>query len=206
MNQYQSINTSPSKSINRRFQTYIVTDTKGMEQARKLGERHKVVWGLAVVFFVASLAMGLKVLPVMDEDFSDIMYFFVVTLSTVGYGDVVVDNEPAMVFMICYSFFGLLLAAAIIGILSVQSVHRREQRRLENESHMDGKHLGLFVDDDGEEEEDASLTGFNLRQNYRNWCGRQHTSEQMFDPRSQSSFSLLSKTKSCLFASCASTF
>ena len=61
-----------SSLLGRRM-TYIVTDTQGLEEAKKLGQRHRVVWGLAVLFFLGSLLMGLKVLPVMDEDFSDIM-------------------------------------------------------------------------------------------------------------------------------------
>jgi hypothetical protein len=180
-NQYKSIpgGSGQKKSINRRL-TYIVTDRKGMEAAQKLGERHRVVWGLALVFFLASLAMGLKVLPVMDEDFSDIMYFFVVTLSTVGYGDIVVASEPAMIFMVFYSFFGLLLAASIIGILSVQSLHRREEKRLENESQLDSQHLGLFVEEDDDEADEQrggnlGMCGGSMRQSFRMWCGQQHT-------------------------------
>ena len=104
-------------------------------------------------------------------------YFFVVTLSTVGYGDIAVSSEPAMVFMVFYSFCGLLLAAAIIGILSVQSMHRREKQRAEADAQLDDHHLFLFVDD-----EDAPLadsekneTNAGLRTNVRRWFAQQHT-------------------------------
>ena len=94
------------------------------------------------------------------------MYFVVVTLSTVGYGDIAVAAEPAMVFMVFYSFCGLLLAAAIIGILSVQSMHRREKQRAEADAQVDERHLRLFVEDEdvpladshGEKSKEKSLT------------------------------------------------
>ena len=65
----------------------------------------------------------------------DSLYFSVVTVSTVGYGDFAPDTAAGKVFAIVYMLVGLGLLTAFVSMLAKQRIARHSQRHgsLENE-------------------------------------------------------------------------
>jgi voltage-gated potassium channel Kch len=58
----------------------------------------------------------------------DSLYFSVVTLTTVGYGDFSPDTAAGKVFAIVYMLFGLSILAAFVSMLAKQRQVIHEQR------------------------------------------------------------------------------
>jgi voltage-gated potassium channel len=58
----------------------------------------------------------------------DALYFSVVTLTTIGFGDLAPTTDGAKVFTIVYSFVGIGIIAAFITSLAVNVRDHREQR------------------------------------------------------------------------------
>ena len=58
----------------------------------------------------------------------DSLYFSVVTLSTVGYGDLAPDTAAGKVFTIVYMLVGLGLLTAFVSMLAKQRLARHSQR------------------------------------------------------------------------------
>ena len=58
----------------------------------------------------------------------DSLYFSVVTLSTVGYGDFTPVTSAGKLFTMVYMFFGLSIVAAFVSMLSKQRLVRHSQR------------------------------------------------------------------------------
>jgi len=85
--------------------------------------RSILVWvilllGIGTIFF--SRVEGWEVL--------DSLYFSVVTLSTVGYGDFSPDTAAGKVFAIVYMLVGLGLLTAFVSMLSKQRLAHHAQR------------------------------------------------------------------------------
>ena len=59
----------------------------------------------------------------------DSLYFSVVTLSTVGYGDFAPDTAAGKVFAIVYMLVGLGLLTAFVSMLAKQRLARHSQSR-----------------------------------------------------------------------------
>lgn len=71
----------------------------------------------------------------------DSVYFSVITLTTIGYGDIVPHTNAGKIFTIFYVLVGISLLAAIANFLLRQALIQRWQK----------KHL--IIHKDGEEEE-----------------------------------------------------
>jgi hypothetical protein len=77
-----------------------------------------ILLGIGTIFF--NQVEGWEVL--------DSLYFSVVTLSTVGYGDFSPDTAAGKVFAIVYMLVGLGLLTAFVSMLSKQRLARHAQR------------------------------------------------------------------------------
>ena len=69
--------------------------------------------------------------------FVDALYFSVVTLTTIGYGDLLPTSAATKLFTVMYSFIGIGIIAAFITSLAL-SVREHHERRHERE-HDGGK-------------------------------------------------------------------
>ena len=111
----------------------------------------------SIVTLMMYFGIGLIALYFIDGEMSffDIFYFLVITLTTVGYGDVAPSNKFSKLFVCIYTISGLLLfSTAVSGILRYwsqqQEAHYRKRvldRLSEEEDDMD-------EDDDMEEQEE----------------------------------------------------
>jgi voltage-gated potassium channel len=59
----------------------------------------------------------------------DALYFSVVTLTTIGYGDLLPTSAGAKLFTIVYSFIGIGIIAAFITSLALSIRDQRERRQ-----------------------------------------------------------------------------
>jgi len=80
---------------------------------------------LVVGFF---LGMGTVVFYLLEDHYSalDALYFSVVTLTTVGYGDLTPRSDGGRVFTIFYGFAGVMLISAWLGALVDQMFERQQ--------------------------------------------------------------------------------
>lgn len=64
------------------------------------------------------------------EDWSwvDAFYFSAVTITTVGFGDLVPSNDMTKVFTAIYVLIGVSLGFASLGIIGSELIKRRERR------------------------------------------------------------------------------
>lgn len=85
----------------------------------------------ALLFLVAiTLASG-TVFYWRVEEWSvlDSLYFSVVTLTTIGYGDLAPSTAASKVFTIFYAFIGIGLIVGFVNAIARRSVARRGERR-----------------------------------------------------------------------------
>lgn len=84
------------------------------------GQRQRFYWklcrcvaailGLIVVYVIAAILFVADV-----EDFTDALYFAVITLSTIGYGDITIDDDEGKWVVSILSLFGVPLFAILLG-------------------------------------------------------------------------------------------
>jgi voltage-gated potassium channel len=58
-------------------------------------------------------------------------YFSVVTISTVGYGDLVPTNDGSRLFTAIYILVGVSIGIAALGLIGAEVIKNRERRYLE---------------------------------------------------------------------------
>ena len=80
--------------------------------------RNPKLAGICAFYFMLSMIVCMGILPVIDEDFGDVLYFTVVTLSTVGYGDITPTTDAGKIFIALYAFVGVILFSAIIAVMT----------------------------------------------------------------------------------------
>ncbi|NJL93242.1 MAG: two pore domain potassium channel family protein [Anaerolineae bacterium] len=78
-----------------------------------------ITLGLGTLFF--SLVEGWSLF--------DALYFSVITLTTIGYGDFAPQTVAGRAFTIAYIFFGLAIFGAFLALLSELTLEERRQRR-----------------------------------------------------------------------------
>ncbi len=64
----------------------------------------------------------------MDISWSEAFYFSVVTLSTVGYGDVTPETDFQRVVVALYVLIGVTIFVTAIGIVGVNVIEKRQER------------------------------------------------------------------------------
>jgi uncharacterized membrane protein YgcG len=91
----------------------------------------------------------------MSEGFVDALYFIVVMISTVGFGDLSPVTPTGRMFVVVYSFLGIVLLSVLLGVYNVERMRRRiaKHRRAKDEAGEDL--LRLFEGGDEEEEEES---------------------------------------------------
>lgn len=82
-----------------------------------------------IVVAVLTLLVG-TVFYVVFEHFRwlDSLYFCVITLTTIGYGDIVPTTDIGKIFTIFYSIFGIGIIAAMANYLLHQALDRHVRR------------------------------------------------------------------------------
>lgn len=88
------------------------------------------------------IAVGLSVLGIgvvfyhYIEDLSwlDSLYFCVVTLTTIGYGDIVPKTDAGKLFTVFYVLIGIGILAAVVNFLMKRAVMQRMEKRQEKET------------------------------------------------------------------------
>jgi len=98
----------------------------GSYLARLIGRLWIFLAGYVAVFLVASL--GFYLLEDGKVDLLNSFYWAMVTLSTIGYGDIVPTNDPAKLFVIGIAatevFLGAYLVSIVISVVAEESQHR----------------------------------------------------------------------------------
>ncbi len=84
-----------------------------------LGTLSGVILGVGTVFF--HFQEGLRWL--------DALYFTVITLTTVGYGDISPQTDPGKIFAMVYILVGLGIFAALIGVVADLALDSAKERR-----------------------------------------------------------------------------
>lgn len=92
-------------------------------------ETRGVVYGVLVL-----LALGTVFYRyVEDLRWVDAFYFTVITLTTIGYGDISPETDAGKLFTVAYSLIGLGALGAFIGLIARQQRERRAERRRVNQ-------------------------------------------------------------------------
>jgi hypothetical protein len=91
----------------------------------------------SVVIILSHLAIGICFYMFAEEwEFRDSLYFCVVTLTTVGYGDMAPSSDISKVFTIFYILLGLSIVATCLGLLvgrvqaKIEACHAQEVSKL----------------------------------------------------------------------------
>lgn len=74
------------------------------------------------IYFLISVIACTDLLPVVDEDFLDTVYFTVGTLLTVGYGDIKPEAPAAKIFVTVYLLVGVILFSILVGIVGSRNL------------------------------------------------------------------------------------
>ncbi len=64
----------------------------------------------------------------------DSVYFCIITLTTIGYGDIVPKTDAGKVFTIFYVLIGIGVLAAVVNYLMKRAVMQRMEKRQEKET------------------------------------------------------------------------
>ena len=81
----------------------------------------KMRWNLIFVvgvFFLAILGGTFAYSSVEGWNFLDSLYFVVVTITTIGYGDLVPVTSEGKIFTMFFAFFGVAMAFYILSLIS----------------------------------------------------------------------------------------
>ena len=82
-------------------------------------------------------------------NFLDMIYFLVITLTTIGYGDISPSNKGSKLFVCLYTLFGLLLfSTALSGLL--RYIYQQQEKKFRQEvlNRMNEEDNDLEQDDD----------------------------------------------------------
>lgn len=111
----------------------------------------------SIVILMIFFGIGLLALFLIDGDMSffDIVYFLVITLTTIGYGDVSPSNKYSKLFVCFYTIAGLLLfSTALSGILRYWSQQQEAHYRKEVLDRLNDEEEEEKSDDEEDEEEE----------------------------------------------------
>ena len=112
--------------------------------SRRAGEpaSRAYMWGVLLLFVLISVvtipnlqlqkADPKKPQPAekrMSEGFVDALYFIVVMISTVGFGDLSPVTPTGRMFVVVYSFLGIVLLSVLLGVYNVERMRRRIPNR-----------------------------------------------------------------------------
>jgi voltage-gated potassium channel len=79
--------------------------------------RHHLIF--SIILFLLVIGFGAYAYHIVEGwRILDSVYFVVVTITTIGYGDLIPITDLGKIFTIFFSFFGIAMAFYIIGIIS----------------------------------------------------------------------------------------
>ena len=82
-----------------------------------MGDNRRLIF--SIIFFVVVLLVGAYIYQNLEGwSFLDSIYFVVVTVTTLGYGDLVPSSSVGKVFTIFFSFFGIAMAFYMFSLIS----------------------------------------------------------------------------------------
>jgi len=91
-----------------------------------------VKFNVVVTLFLFTIFVGAIFYNRVEKlDLVDSFYFSVITLTTVGYGDIAPETTAGKIFTIFYILIGIGIIMAFIDIFSEHMVERRTQARTE---------------------------------------------------------------------------
>ena len=81
---------------------------------------------------IVLIAIGTVSFKYLEEwTWNESFYFSVVTLSTVGYGDLHPTNDASRLFAAIYILVGVAIALSALGVIGSSYLRRREEKLLE---------------------------------------------------------------------------
>lgn len=90
-----------------------------------------------VVGAATTIGVGMVVYHVLEGwSWVDCLYFTVVTLATVGFGDLTPTTEPAKLFTVAYILVGIGILAAFVSELTKQRQAARRERSARRHEHV----------------------------------------------------------------------
>jgi hypothetical protein len=92
----------------------------------------KIQVSAAISALIGMIALGTVAFKLLEEwTWIQSFYFSVVTLTTVGYGDLNPTTDGSRLFTALYILSGVAIALAAMGIIGMNILERREKRLLE---------------------------------------------------------------------------
>ncbi len=90
--------------------------------------RHLQVAGAIFAFFSLIVAGTLLFHTIEDWTWAEAFYFSVVTLTTVGYGDLVPTTDESRIAAAIFIIFGVAIAVSAIGVIGAMYLNKRENK------------------------------------------------------------------------------
>lgn len=78
---------------------------------------HKYVWRAVLIFAIIVIIGSYAYTHLEGWSLLDSIYFVVITLTTLGYGDIVPVTSAGKIFTIFYSFFGIAFAFYVFSMM-----------------------------------------------------------------------------------------
>lgn len=99
----------------------------------------------ALVFLLTTLLIGGTYFYWHVEGWSviDSLYFSIMTMSTIGYGDLVPTTDISKLFTIIFAILSIGVFVAVVSKLVQITLQHKKKSRQKRQQHKDNKHKGL---------------------------------------------------------------